>query len=284
MKRNRNGIWSDVALLAFLLLCTVCLMFGASNPGGYIQNLILLNIAFLLVVITYFTSVTVGLLLNIVFIFSYGSFILYQTVTAAAVVGVQTYFWLVMTPMLTGVIAVFTSSSRGLQEENELLKKQKATLVTLDENTDLKNSLSFQKDLSVFTGISIRYEIPLTLLVLKVKYWNEIRRFVHEDELAETVFDISKIGQSSIRTNDTLYMLDKDNATWGLLLFSDKEGAKVVMERIRQKLYDFNNKEFADKYKVKLILKIGAVQYDHDTIRSPLEFVEQAQKQLEYDV
>lgn len=284
MRRNRSSLLSDAALLVFLLLVYVSIAYVASDPNTYIHNLIFLNIAFLFVVVTYFATVTAGLVLNIAFLFGYGSYVLYRTVSLAEPVSYAAYFWLVMTPLFTMVMWVFTWSHLQLQTENGQLRKQRERLATLDESTDLKTSLSFQKDVAVFTSISIRYGIPLTLLVVKVKYWNDIRRLIPEEQLNEAIFDISRLSQTSIRTNDTLYMLDREDATWGLLLFTDQEGSRVVTDRIRQKLFDFNTKEFADKYRVKLILKIGAVEYKAETVKSPLDFMEQAKKQLEYDV
>ncbi|WP_058300771.1 diguanylate cyclase domain-containing protein [Gorillibacterium timonense] len=284
MRRNRSSLWSDVAFLAFLVLCYVTILYLAGDPDRYLQNLFLLNIVFLLAIITYFTTVTAGLVLNVAFIFAYGAFILYRTVTGGEAIQTSAYFWIVLAPLLTLAVWVFTWSSRQLQTENDQLKQQKERLATLDESTDLKTSLAFQKDLSVFAGISERYDIPLTLVVIKVKFWNEMRRFIRAEELADAVLDITKISQASIRTNDTLYLLDKENVTWGLLLFTDREGSKVVMDRIRSGLSQFNTQDFADKYKVQLNLKIGAVEYHKDSVESALDFVSQAQRQLEYDV
>ncbi|MNC61393.1 hypothetical protein D3C75_1113320 [compost metagenome] len=95
---------------------------------------------------------------------------------------------------------------------------------------------------------------------------------------------MSQLSQSSIRTNDALYLLDKEDATWGLLLFTDREGAKIVIERIKLKLQELNDTEFSAKYKVNLGLKIGAVQYEAETVENPFDFILQAKKQLEYDV
>jgi GGDEF domain-containing protein len=284
MRRTSPALVSDAALIGFMLLCLISILFISGDPQQTMTNVIMLAIAFFIAVITFFSSVTAGLIINVVFIFAYGSMVLYQTVAQAGVIEGRTYFWLLMTPLFTLSMWLYSWSARQLQEENTVLREQTAKLATLDENTDLKNSLAFQKDAAVFTGISVRYNIPLTLLVIKVKYWREIRRFIPPDQLTEAILDISRISQSSIRTNDILYLLDKEEATWGLLLFTEKEGAKVVMERIRQKLYEFNTEEFTDKYKVKLILKIGAVEYNSETIPSPLDFMEQAVKQLEYDV
>lgn len=59
----------------------ICVVFIAGSGSGYLQNIIILNIAFLLALVTYFTTVTAGLTLNLAFIFSYGLFVVYQTVS-----------------------------------------------------------------------------------------------------------------------------------------------------------------------------------------------------------
>lgn len=283
MKRNRT-LGSDIAFILFLVLIYICVVFIAGDPDAYVQNIIILNIAFIFAIITYFNSVTAGLVLNLVFIFSYGFFIIYQTLSQGETISLNTYFWIIMTPLLTVVVWIFTLSSRALQEENARLEKRNANLAIVDENTDLRNSVSFQKDASLFTGISTRYHIPLTLLVVKVKYWKEIRRLIPEDQLAEAIYDVSQLSQASIRTNDALYLLDKEDATWGLLLFTDSDGAQIVMERIKFKLQELNDTAFTKKYKVSLALKIGAVEYHPDSIENPFDFIVQAKRQLEYDV
>ncbi|AIQ26571.1 MULTISPECIES: diguanylate cyclase domain-containing protein [Paenibacillus] len=284
MRRNRSGLVSDIALLSFLVLLFICIVFISGAPDDYIQNIIILNVAFILAIVTYFTTVTAGLVLNLVFIFAYGFYTMYQTISLGETIGLNTYFWLIMTPLLTVVLWIFTLSNRELQAENQRLENKTANMAIIDENTDLRNSISFQKDAALFTGISTRYQIPLTLLVVKVKYWNEIRRIIPEDKLAEAIHDVSQLSQASIRTNDALYLLDKDDATWGLLLFTDNDGAKIVIERIKLKLQELNDTEFVKKYKVSLGLKIGAVEYQSSTIENPLDFIVQAKKQLEYDV
>lgn len=284
VRRNRSSLNSDLGFLAFLVLVFACIVFIAGSPDHYIQNIIILNVAFLLALVTYFTTVTAGLALNLVFIFGYGFFVVYQTVSEGASIGVNTYFWLVVTPLITVVLWIFTAGSRELQAENEQLRKRSANLAAVDENTDLRNSISFQKDAALFAGISVRYHIPLTLLVVKVKYWSEIRRLIPEEQLSEAVYDVSRLSQSSIRTNDALYLLDKEEATWGLLLFTDREGAGIVIERIKLRLQELNDTEFSGKYKVNLGLKIGAVEYEAGKVENPLDFIVQAKKQLEYDV
>ncbi|MEK8126493.1 GGDEF domain-containing protein [Paenibacillus filicis] len=284
MRRIQGSTVSDGAFLLLFIACFISIVFTAADPNLYIQNIIFLNLAFLIAVITYFTTVTTGLMLNIVFVFGYGTYTLYRTVVEGGLVGTQNYFWLIMTPVFTIATWLFTLANKQLQTENEDLKKANASLATMDETTSLKNSLSFQNDATVFMALSVRYHMPLTLLVLSVKYWDEIRRMISEEKLMNAVHDLSQISQTSIRTNDSLYLLNRDNPTWGMLLFTDREGANFVIDRLKSRVDELNSTEFAQKYKVELALKIGAIEYDKDVISTPVAFIAQAKKQLEFDV
>lgn len=283
MRRNQGGLLSDVAYLLLFVFSFICIVYMAGDPDRYMYNLILLNAAFLIALLTYFTNVTAGLILNILFVFGYGTFILYRTVIEGAVVQAENYYWLLLAPALTVITAMLTHANRQLQRENERLQKQNQSLATVDEHTDLKNSLSFQKDAQTFMALSTRYQIPLTLVVIGVKYWSEIRRLTTREQMTDTVYAISQFSLSSIRNNDSLYMLNSDNPTWGLLLFTDREGANVVIERLREKNREMNeNRERG--HRVELVLRIGAYQFDPDTCKTPLELLGQARKQLEYDI
>lgn len=284
MKNNRSGILSDVAFLLLIIFCFICIVFTAGDPDRYMFNIIFLNIAFLIAIVTYFTTVTAGLVLNIVFIFGYGTFTLYQTVIQGDVVGLQNYFWLIMTPLCTLIIWMLTVANKQLQADKERLQKQNVSLATMDEHTNLKNSRSFQKDATIFMALSNRYQIPLTLMVVTVKYWDELSRMISQAQMTEMIYDVSKLNENSIRLNDSLYMLNTENPTWGMLLFTDQDGANVVINRLKEKVVAFNTVEFADKYKIELNLKMGAIEYKPDSIPTPLDFIAQARKQLEYDV
>jgi len=284
MNRFRSSMVSDGAFLLLILACFISIVFTAGNPNLYIQNIIFLNVAFLIAVVTYFTTVTTGLILNILFIFGYGTFTLYQTVVVGGLIGTQNYFWLIMTPVFTVATWLLTMGNRQLQLENEQLHKANDSLATVDAGTSLKTTLSFQTDATVFMALSVRYNIPLTLMVISVKYWDELRRMIGEDQLLEAVHDLSKMNQTSIRTNDSLYLLNKDNPMWGMLLFTDRPGANIVIDRLRSRVDERNRDEFASKYRVELVLKIGAMEYESEQITSPLEFIAQAKKQLEFDV
>ncbi|OBR64744.1 diguanylate cyclase [Paenibacillus oryzae] len=282
--RNQSSIISDSGFLLLIVLSFISIVFTAGDPNQYLQNIIFLNVAFLIAVITYFTNVTAGLILNLLFIFGFGTYTLYESLVVGGTINSANYFWLLMTPLFTVVTWMFSYASRRLQSENEQLRKTNDRHATMDEKTNLRNSRSFQNDASIFMALSTRYQIPLTLLVINVKYWDELRRMISEDEMNDAILELSKVGQTSIRTNDALYMLNSENPTWGMLLFTDRPGANIVIDRLRQKVKEMNTAEFSARYKVELSLKIGAVQYEQESLTTPLEFIVKARKELEYDV
>lgn len=284
MKRYQSSLMSDAGFLLLFVICFIHVLFTAGDPNHYLINMILLNVSFLIAVITYFTNITIGLILNLVFIFGYGTYTIYQTLIVGEPLQTYNYYWLVMTPILTAVIALLTFSNRRLQQEAEQLHNKNATLATLDERTNLKNSRSFQSDATIFMALSNRYEIPLTLLVMTVKHWDELSRMISEAQMTEMIYDISRLSETSIRLNDSLYMLNAERPTWGLLLFTDQDSARIVVERLKEKVESFNSIEFSSKYKLDMKLTIGAVQYNPEEIPTPLDFIVKARQKLEYDV
>ncbi|MDR0267994.1 MAG: GGDEF domain-containing protein [Paenibacillus sp.] len=284
MKRYQNSLLSDAAFILLFIVCFIHVVFAAGDPNHYLFNMILLNVSFLIAVMTYFTNITVGLILNIVFIFGYGTYTIYQTVVVGEPLQSYHYYWLIMTPVLTAIVSLLTASSKRLQQEAVQLQKRNASLATLDERTNLKNSLSFQSDATIFMALSNRYDIPLTLLVMTVKHWDELSRMISQAQITEMIYDISRMSETSIRMNDSLYMLNTDHPTWGLLLFTDQDGANVVVQRLKEKVESFNTIEFSGKYKLDMKLTIGAIQYNSQEIPTPLDFIVKARQKMEYDV
>lgn len=284
MKRFQNSFLSDVAYLLFIVLCIVITIYVSSDSNAFISNIILLNAALLIAIVTYFTTIMTGLILNLLFIFGYGSFTIYQSVTVGSLVDSSNYFWLVATPVLTILSWMLTQTNRKLQEENERLHRQTVSLAMIDEKTKLKNTLSYQQDIRTFMALSERYSIPLTLMVINVKYWDEIKRIMTAEQLSSALLEVSDISQSLVRTNDSLYLLNNENPTWGIVLFTDIEGAEIVVKRLKDKINEMNDYTFKTKYSVELQLRIGTAQYDAKNAVSPLELISLAKRTMEYDV
>ncbi|WP_317914495.1 hypothetical protein [Carnobacterium maltaromaticum] len=105
---KNNKLLSDLALLGFLLLMFIIVVFTTFDQSSFVQNIIFMNVALLLAIITYFTTITAGLILNLIFIFLQGSYALYQSISTSETFGASLYFWLVMTPLLSVTLYMFS--------------------------------------------------------------------------------------------------------------------------------------------------------------------------------
>ncbi len=84
------------------------------------------------------------------------------------------------------------------------------------------------------------------------------------------------------RTEDCSYMLE-DGRTFALLLFTNKEGALIVKERIKENINKFNIDNSAKPVSIKTELRLGISEYrDHEL--DVLGFRKSAEKDMEYDV
>nr|WP_306813124.1 GGDEF domain-containing protein [Paenibacillus soyae] len=275
---------SDSGFLLFIVLCFAGILFVSGEQTHFLQNIVLLNLAFLISILSYFINVTTGLILNILFLFGYGTYTLYQTLAVGDAVPPGAYFWLLMAPLYTAAVWLFSLGMKRLQTDNDALREANSRLGALDQETNLRGALIFQKDAAVFMALSTRYGIPLTLLVIQVRYWDEVRRLISDEQMSSVLLELSELSQASIRSNDTLYMLDPGKATWGLLLFAGRDGAKIVAERLKANMAEFNARERSGGYKVEFQLRIGPYTYDPEAVASPFDWIDKASKQLEFDV
>lgn len=280
---KNNKLLSDLALLGFLLLIFIIVVFTTFDQSSFVQNIIFMNVALLLAIITYFTTITAGLILNLIFIFLQGSYALYQSISTSETFGASLYFWLVMTPLLSVTLYMFSYRTQKLQAENSQLERKNRQLGILDDETRLRTIRAYKEDAQVFMSTSRRFNLPVTMVVIQVKHWNELQRMLSEDQISAVIGRVTSTMKQAIRDNDILYVLERENLTWGLLLFTDQAGARVVTERIKE-FFEESISDFSAKNQVQIEIKSGAAEYVQETIKSPYDFVEAAIKELEYDV
>ncbi|MDT1940225.1 hypothetical protein MX586_09090 [Carnobacterium divergens] len=282
MMKN-NQLLSDLSLLGFLLLNFIVAIFVGMNPERFAQNIIFMNIAMILAIVTYFTTITMGLVLNLLFIFGQGSYALFLATTNSQSVSLNLYFWLVMTPLFSVMIYLFSYHTKELQAENHQLERKTRQLGTLDAETRLRTMTAYKEDALVFMSTSRRFNLPVSMVVIQVKYWNELQRMLDDEQISEVIKRVTRSTKEAIRDNDVLYVLDREHLTWGLLLFTDQDGSKIVTDRIKE-FFEKSAREFSDLHTVDLVIQAGAAQFDKETIHTPYDFVEAAIKELEYDV
>ena len=81
-KTAELGLRTDLNLLAFLFLTAVTAVFMALTSDQVLLNTVYLGISIFLLLATYFWGLTAGLVLNLLFIFAQGTWMVYTDLLA----------------------------------------------------------------------------------------------------------------------------------------------------------------------------------------------------------
>ncbi|OFV71309.1 diguanylate cyclase domain-containing protein [Acetobacterium wieringae] len=285
--KNRDHVLSDLGIVFFLVLTFVTITFTAQDADHYVQNLVMLNVTFLVILITYFSNITLGLVTNGVVIFFYISYTIFLVLVNGEPLTASSYFWIVLLPLYTYVVSLMTSRNQALQNRVNELEDENVSLSTVDPDTGLRNFRTLVSDAKIFIGMSKRGQIELSLMMIKFRHYKEIKRILGEERLPLFIRQMTEVLHRSLRAEDTLYLIEKEDIIFGLFLITDTAGTRIVEKRIRDHMKTEEFYTITAPYEVEIDLKIGVFHCDNcknGEMVSPLEFIEKARKEMEYDV
>ena len=273
----------DTYILLFLLdlFCILNFLFFNMDENS-IVNFIMLSILFLILFISYFKGIVWGIISSCISIFGLGSYTLYNNLVFAKEVTINIYIWMIAIPITSILFSKMAEYISILQNTNIKLQQEYENLVTIDEATGLSNIKGFYMDLDREISKVKRHETSLSLMMIKVEFYDEIKALIGEIKMKELLREVGKSITTFTRREDISCKLGQDILAI-LMTDTDEEGAKVVKSRIKDSLQEINlNKDNVNKY-INLDIKIGVLQYDKK-IGSTFEFKKMAEKELEYDV
>ncbi|MHA3065693.1 GGDEF domain-containing protein [Lacticaseibacillus saniviri] len=281
--KSQLAFRTDLYLLGILLIFAMTALFmGFFGGTALFQNALYLAVSLLLVLLTYFLGLTVGLIANWVFIFIQALIMVYQYVVLGKDLPMSMYFWLVLPIILSVVFYGFAQQTVALQDENTKLNQDLDQYGAFDQETNLRTPVAYLEDAAVFIETSRRYDLPVTTVVLQIRFFNDVQRLLNPNQLQNLIQAISQTLVASTRDNDIGYILDRQNPTWGVLLFTDTAGADIAADRIKAN-FELKMAEL-DLSNVAVDLVVGIATYDAQTMNSPQAFMNAAKKETEYDV
>jgi len=269
-------------MLLMIIIFTITTYLMVNSKDVMMKEYILYSITFLLILITYATNVIIGLLTSSIFVFAYGSYILYQSMVYSKENSFQDYFWIIVLPIVVFVVGKLSENIKEIQDTNKELKNETEKLVTIDPVTGLQNIKGFYLDLDGEMSRAKRYEFNLTIMICKIQYFEELINIYGEQKTQEILKKIADELKNSNRNEDKIYKI-KDDTFAVILPNTDLIGAEVVKDRFRKSVDDVvvNKEEDLEGYHINL--KIGMFQYS-EKITNPFMFKELAEKEIEFDV
>lgn len=281
-KKKKMKLEGDLSFLAIIVLILLCLMFignGASEQWGL--NILMFCAGSVAFLVTYFFSITSGLMVDLIVLFGYVTYILYEVIQTGGQVDASLYFWIIWIPAMTVAIHFFTLYTNRVQKENEGLKRQVEDLALRDEATGLENLYSFENTCIVYMRIAERYKMSLVMIVWELRYEKEVRRLLGKQKFEENIQIISKVARKTLREEDSLFLLQDSPYLWGTILFTNEGGEARAISRLKEGLEKEWEKRGGER--VQLELRFGTTVYQEGE-RIPLKLLENARKRLSYDV
>lgn len=269
-----------IALFLDIFIISSYVFFFLSEKS--ITNFIMLGILFISIIYTYFSGIIRGLLSSGIIVFIYATYKLYDSFLKVENTATYDYIWVIFIPTSVFIVGRLVENINIIQSKNLKLESEYKELVTIDKDTGLSNLRGFYYDLDREISRVKRHKISLTLMVIRISYYDELKSVLGKESLGELVQKVVIGIKESTRNEDIRYNL-KESTFAILMTETDIKGAEIVKDRIRAKIQNLNLYIKETKKNVDLEVKIGAVQYS-EKITGALEFRELVEKELEYDV
>lgn len=279
---QRTAVMADIYLLLFLGLfsATAVLMTLTANLT---LNTIYLGLTLIMILMTYFFGAVTGLTANLIFIFIQAVVMIYINSIHHATIPLIMIFWLIMPLLLSATFYGMTRQLTKLQAANAKLRGDIMKRGAFDERTDLRTTVAYIQDAQVFIETNRRFQLPVTTVIIRIRYFNEIKRMMNEQQFTDLLRLTSDTISATTRDNDITYSLDQDNPTWAILLFSDTPGAQIAANRIKV-AFEKNLAKSVSLNSLEVLLVVGISAWDPDKMKSPYDFMNNGIKATEYDV
>ncbi len=274
----------DSYMIALILeiFIIVSIMLIPQNADNSTLNFLMLGITFLISITSYIGGLVVGLIVTSITIFLYASYIFYNNTILNMNITYISYLWMISMPIICLTSGKLSSNIVLLQENNKDLQEKYKHLVTVDETTGLGNVRHFYNTLDKEMKKSRRHKNKLTLMMIKLPYYKDIKKIIGDSKTETLMKSISDIIIGCTRGEDERYYIDEDML--GIIMpHTDFSGANVVKERIKSKIEELNLEINQGKYYVDIDTKVANLEMK-DNIKDAIEFKTLCEEELQYDV
>lgn len=276
--RKKIDILMTLLIAYFFALCLSTKVLGLDNS---FENYLMIEIVMIIALVSYYTNITLALVVTLVTDFAYMSYKLYCNFVNNVKIDFNTYYWVILLLITVVLVSLVSQNIAMIQRKNERLVNENSKLVMIDEETNIRNERALLIELPIYMKMSIRHKVPVTLFVVRIKFAEKLRSILGQEQYKALLIQSSEVFEKSLREEDIKYIIDF--RTFAFLTITDINGAKTVKERFKKNVnkFDFSKESF---YKnVKLDIQIGCYTFDN-SVSDPLEFIKLAEKELEYDI
>lgn len=286
MKDQRNGTYinRDLSLLLLLLwafLQAIALAFARKD--AVTSYLVLFFFSDAAVLVTYMGRRTTGLTLGGTVTCVWVAWKMYSFYESGAALFTLDYA-VTPIPLLGVAIALyFEQSYRKVNMENIMLRRQVEDLVLIDETSGLYNLRALYRDMQMMVHYSKRNDMPLTLMIVQMRYESELRGMLSRDNYLELRKHMTDDVTNNVRVEDRVYCID-EHGTIAVLLTTTVDGSSIVRARINKSI-EADSMGGILARGTKLNMRYAVKQYDDSIYKGDMvSFKKAVESELVYDV
>jgi len=285
MANKRNEILiQDVGLLLFIisLICSMGVLY-AGGSALLVENSIMLFVTVVeIILVTYSMDFAAFVVIGsqIICYSVYKLFILYEK---GMPISIYSFAWLILPIVIVGAMKLFISGRNRLEMENSILRQQMEELVMIDPLTGLYNLRSFYYDIDKQIRYTRRNQLPLTLMIIKLRYAQELRKILSRKNFDKLKQRLAEIIGDAIRVEDNQYSID-DDGSLAIILTCDEKGGELVRNRIRAMVGEKGAFDGITDTSIKVEVQIAYMQYREEMGNDTALFKQSVEKELQYDV
>ncbi|MQS75578.1 diguanylate cyclase domain-containing protein [Companilactobacillus halodurans] len=278
----KNSLYEDIGLLLFLTLFSAAAILMVLS-GNILLNVIYLFCTILLLMITYFFGILPSLIANIIFICIQVVIMVYQYVTSITHIPWQLSFWMLIPILMSLALYSMTQNQVALQKANRELRTTLVERGAFDEQTNLRTTVAYIEDIAVFAETNRRFKIPVATAIIKIRYFNDLKRMMSAQQLRQLLQLTSDAIKEKTRNNDITYLLDNEDPTWAILLYTDDKGADIATKRIEEG-FEKRLEEDSSLNNLAISMKVGIALWNGETMKTPYDLMNEGIHETQYDV
>lgn len=233
-------------------------------------------------ILTYNLGLQIGLIAAIILTFSYGSYIIYETMIIHKIseVNVSYVAWLFFYPissLLSGQLAYLVSTYKRELENRKSLEQ----LVTIDASTGFYNNHGFFRKLDEEFLRAKRYKSDLSLLLIRIANFDSLKSIYGDINSVKVLQTVANKISAQTRHPDIKSLIE-GNVLSIVLTETNEAGAEIVIEKLHQCLDSVTTDIRGVRKIIRIKPSIGIASIrENDT--DALELYERAKEEFNYD-
>lgn len=277
--RKRIDIFITLLISYFFIMC---LCFKYFSDQNIYENYIMLTLAVMIAIISYYTSITFSLIAVLVVDFGYSSYRLYMNIEKGILVDTKVYYWMIVIPITAILVKVLSDYILKLQIQLSKAIENNKKLVMIDEETGIRNSSALFNEIPIYMNMNKRYKLPVAVMLVRFKYSKKLKSIVGKDFFKNIIVEYSEVMEDSLRLEDRKYILN-DEDTFAFILISDEKGCEIVKDRLKSNLEKVSLEKSKMFKNLKLEVQVGYCKYN-DKVKDAMDFIAKAEEEIYYDV